>query len=357
MTADEGRLRRLAADVAAALTAAAPNACILLGGSLAAGRADAYSDLDLYVVTARALPQPVRRERLRTLADPRTVPFWDQPVRTGGLADTCRVAGTDVTVCYRRAAEVEQMVSELLAGSLSDPSHEAAYGHELSQAEVLSDPLGLATGWRQRLSRYPADRGTLLAAELTRRLVGAGRRPERATELLAPVVAWSLHRLCAAHRIWFPGSKRRPADDRWSAEARAELAAVGAILRDSGPVSERLTALAARATGASRADDAAVAAALALPDLPDEQWVNLGCDALGGRLQVAIVRDDAFAAAHYLGRAVEAMTALGSELAPLAWHGSPAEARRRLAERWSRELRARGLLNPYAEAALRLAIG
>jgi hypothetical protein len=177
VSADARPLRRLAEAVATSLQQAAPGACILLGGSLAAGRADAHSDLDLYVITEHALPRPLRAERLRTLADPATVPFQDQPVRTGGLADTCRVAGRDVTLCYRRAAEVERAVHALLADRTSDPAHEAAYGHELSRAEPLVDPHGLAAGWQRRLRHYPDGRSRRLAADLA---TGGGRAADRA---------------------------------------------------------------------------------------------------------------------------------------------------------------------------------
>ncbi len=356
MPADETQLRRLATEVAAVLQRAAPSACLLAGGSLAAGRADPHSDLDLYVITEHALPHAVRRERLRTLADPRSLPFWDQPVRTGGLADTCRVAGRDMTICYRRAAEVEQAVADLLAGRRSEPSFEAAYGHELSTAEILADPHGLAAGWQRRLRDYPAARGRQLAAELAARLAAASLRSDQATALLAPAVAWSIHRVCAAQALWYPGCKRRPATAGWPAAARAELAAVEAVLREPGSGADRLARLGAWGDSGATPHEAAVAAALRLPELPREQWVNLGCDALGGRLEVALDRADPFAATHYLGRAIEAMTALGCDPGPAALAGSPIDARRRLAGQWSPWLTARGWLNSYAEAALRLAL-
>ena len=355
MRAADVALRSLAVRLAALLSAIDRTACVLAGGSFAAGRADAYSDLDLYVITEHAVPRPVRHELLRTITDPRTVPFLDQPMRTGGLSETCKVAGRDVTILYRRAADVDAEVRALWSAPLIDPDREAAYGHELSRAESLADPLGLAAGWRRRLASYPLERTDRVAQMVASRFSAALERPDHAVQLAAPAVAWSVHRLCAEHGLWFPGSKRRPAVEHWSSPAREALRALEATMVESASAVELVSGLAALARDAAP-DQAALTELLTPPSLPVDQWVNLGSDALGGRMQVAIDRADPFAAAHYLGRAIQAMAALGELPGQGLVSGSPADARRRLAEVWSRMLIERDLLNPYAEAAIRLAL-
>ncbi|NUQ02226.1 MAG: nucleotidyltransferase domain-containing protein, partial [Armatimonadetes bacterium] len=119
----------------AELLAPRHQATVLLGGSAARGLADDHSDLDLFVITPGVIPSAERHAWLRRVAEPGSL-FLDQPVRTGGLADTARAKGRDLTLCYRRAAAVVSLIVALalLAGCQSDAT--GGFGDEVFPGET-----------------------------------------------------------------------------------------------------------------------------------------------------------------------------------------------------------------------------
>ena len=71
--------RRLAARLAATLRDRWPRATIVVGGSVARGAGDRWSDVDLYLTTVEPVALAARYDWLRTVADPGSAIFHDQP--------------------------------------------------------------------------------------------------------------------------------------------------------------------------------------------------------------------------------------------------------------------------------------
>lgn len=355
-------LRRLAARLADSWTTVPQPPVVLLGGSVAAGRADRYSDLDLFFI-GRQVPAPAERQAwLATLRDAGSVAWLDQVVSTGGWADTCRVGGRDVTVTWRATADLEAGLRAVVAATELDPEHEIAYAHEPLQAEVLLDPWGVVPAWRASLRPYPPARAEAVRRRAAGYLAAAVEADDAAAagRLCGAAVA-RLHAACAAAGCYWPGPKRAAElADRGEGLRRALGQALSA-LAEPGPPAERL-----RRLGLEALDEIGPAAPVtpsAPPRAVPQSLLNAGCDAVGGRMLVAAARRDWLGCAHYADRCLDAFTRLGgdpAELLPVFAAGfDPTRlesVRRRLVavwERWLPRLVATGGLDPsYALAAL-----
>ncbi len=361
MTPQLIELRRLAGRLAASWSTSPQPPVVLLGGSVAAGRADRYSDLDLFFI-ARQVPAPAERQAwLATLRDAGSVAWLNQAVSTGGWADTCRIGGRDVTVTWRAAADLEAGLRAVVAATSLDPDHEIAYAHEPLQAEVLLDPCGVVPAWRATLRPYPPVR----AEAVRRRAAGHLAAAAEADDLAAAGRLWGavvarLQAACAAAGCYWPGPKRVAELADGGEGLRRALGQALTTLAEPGPPAARL-----RRLGLEALDELGPAAPVtpdALPPVAPQSLLNAGCDAVGGRMLVAAARRDWLGCAHYADRCLDAFTRLGgdpAELLPVFVAGfDPTRlesVRRRLVavwERWLPKLVAGGLDPSYALAAL-----
>ncbi|MCC7492347.1 MAG: nucleotidyltransferase domain-containing protein [Fimbriimonadaceae bacterium] len=293
MIADATAVRRALADRLAA-TLREPSGTILLGGSVALGRADRDSDLDLLVVCPTIPTAAWRAAWLAAQADAGSAWYHDLPVRTGGCADTLRVGGIDVTVTWRRGQQVEQQLEPLLAGQ-ADADHEVAYGHELGAAVVLWDPAGTAALWRRRLAAGaprrelppPADRPT---------------DPATAAWSVYPTAVACLRAACWARGCWYPGPKQVAA----ALAGEPRLSNVVEALCAAADPWQRLAAI-----GWSCLPPRPTPAAV-----PAEQLLAVALDALGERHRTAARRGQPIVLAHYLHRSLDAWLRLGAPPTP-----------------------------------------
>lgn len=137
---------------------------IALAGAHAKGRADAASDIDLYVFAERAKPRAQRLELIRSIADPGTTPWVDDfdAAPWGGGMDF-RYQGTPVEVAGRTLARMDQMVEDCLAGKFeiipatwtSNGYYTFIYLCELSFIKPVWDPDGVLAAYQQKAAVYP----------------------------------------------------------------------------------------------------------------------------------------------------------------------------------------------------------
>ena len=161
---------------------------VTLGGSLARGRADPHSDIDLGLYYDPARPFSV--EELRALATelddrhaPEVVGLGDWGPWINGGAWTL-VQGVKVDLLYRDLRLVDRVLDDCAAGRTTcayQPGHphgfhSHSYAGEVHHGLALHDPTGALAGRRRRTSPYPP----ALRREVVRRYLWGGRlrRPD-----------------------------------------------------------------------------------------------------------------------------------------------------------------------------------
>jgi predicted nucleotidyltransferase len=157
----------LAREVAARIGALDGVVAVTLGGSLARGRADRRSDVDLGLYYDPANPFSV--EELRTLATelddrhtPEVVGLGDWGPWINGGAWT-RIRGAKVDLLYRDLRLVDRVLDDCTAGRTTcayQPGHphgfhSHSYAGEVHHGLALHDPTGALAGRRRRTSPYP----------------------------------------------------------------------------------------------------------------------------------------------------------------------------------------------------------
>jgi hypothetical protein len=134
---------------------------VSLGGSVAAGFADAASDVDLHVYWRAPLAEPAARaERLARVADAGSVAV---EFLTWGREDRLRVGGRLVELIYVPLDELQAEVEQAYGAGLSGEGFVTAQLNYAANGRLLHDAAGEVAAIRQRLvDAYP---------EATRRLV------------------------------------------------------------------------------------------------------------------------------------------------------------------------------------------
>jgi len=188
-----------------------------LGGSVARGLADEFSDVELYAICDRIPPCSQRQAWIVAHRDPGTCFFTDEAA-LGGVVDTFRHGEQDVTVAFQEIRTVEQGVRALFTAADLDREQELAFGHELSETLVWYDPHGLVAFWKEQIRRYPAARRTqaLAAARSWQEQLWTEEFPAAAARddplwygyRLAETVASLVHSLCAFNEHYYVGPKR-----------------------------------------------------------------------------------------------------------------------------------------------------
>jgi hypothetical protein len=227
---------------------------IALGGSTAAGFADAASDFDVYVYYHQPLAVSADRAvRLRPLADEGTL---EAGILTFGLEDHLYVQGKLIELVYldldRLSAEVKQAYGQ----GLSSEGYTTALLYIL-RSPVLHDATGEVTALQARLqASYPDPTRVRLLREhpeLLRYYLELLRISQRRDDLLyVQHMCYSIqliyfNLLFALNRLYHPGGKRllahaqhcaiQPADfaERWNNIAR--------LPADDGALADRLDEL------------------------------------------------------------------------------------------------------------------
>ena len=249
----------LAREVAARVGALDGVVAVALGGSLARGRADDRSDVDLGVYYDPGRPFSV--EALRALATelddghaPEVVGLGDWGPWVNGGAWT-RIRGVKLDLLYRDLRLVERVLDDCQAGrttcdyQVGHPHgfHRHSYAGEVHHNQDLHDPAGVLAGLRRRTTPYPARlRATILRRYLweadfavaTAR--GAAGRGDIAyvSGCLFRAVACLVQVLFALEERWFVNEKGAVAEaDGFTAAPPGFAARVGAVLAglDPGP--------------------------------------------------------------------------------------------------------------------------
>jgi predicted nucleotidyltransferase len=218
----------LATEVAGRVGALDGVVAVALGGSLARGRGDAHSDVDLGVYYDPARPFPVGQ--LRALAaelDDRHAPEvvgvggWGRWINGGAWT---RIQGTKLDLLYRDLGLVDRVLDDCVAGRTTcdyQPGHphgfhSHSYAGEVHHGLALHDPDGALAERKARTSPYPP----ALAATIVRRYRweagfavrtahGAARRGDLAyvSGCLFRAVACLVQVLFAVSGHWFVNEK------------------------------------------------------------------------------------------------------------------------------------------------------
>jgi predicted nucleotidyltransferase len=218
----------LAHEVAARVGALDGVAAVALGGSLARGRGDTSSDVDLGIYYDPARPFSV--EALRDLATelddrhaPELVGFGDWGPWINGGAWT-RIQGTKLDLLYRDLRLVDQVLDDCAAGRVTcdyQPGHPHGFCNHIYAGEVhhglaLHDPDGALAERKARTSPYPPAlerailRRYLWEAEFAVTTArGAARRGDLAyvSGCLFRAVACLVQVLFAVNGTWFVNEK------------------------------------------------------------------------------------------------------------------------------------------------------
>lgn len=166
-TADPATTVELAGQVATRIGSLDGVVAVALGGSLARGRGDARSDVDLGLYYDPARPFSI--EELRAVAtdldddhDPELVGFGDWGPWINGGAWT-RIQGTKVDLLYRDLRLVDRVLTDCAEGRTTcayQPGHPHGFHSHMYAGEVhhnlaLHDPDGTLARLRARTSPYP----------------------------------------------------------------------------------------------------------------------------------------------------------------------------------------------------------
>lgn len=185
-----------------------------LGGSVARGQTDEFSDVEFYAACTSLPPVDRRRTFIALRKDRGTAFFVDEPA-LGGVLDTFQEAGCPVTLVFQEITTIEQGLAELLAASDLSREKEMVFGQEIRTGQILYDAHGLAAAWQAQAQRYPPRR----QAEVRRGLERWQRQialewaatpddPLWAAYRLQETWEWLVHGLCARHGHYYIGPKR-----------------------------------------------------------------------------------------------------------------------------------------------------
>ena len=213
----------LAREVAARVGALDGVVAVALGGSLARGRGDAHSDVDLGIYYDPARPFSI--EALRALVTelddrhaPELVGFggWGPWINGGAWT---RTGGTKLDLLYRDLRLVDRVLDDCAAGRTTcdyQPGHPHGFHSHLYAGEVhhglpLHDPDGtLAVS-------------AAIAARAAPRIAGSGRRPVRAASTSAANPGGVRGSRAASATEPFSFTNQRPltANSTWTRQATA----------------------------------------------------------------------------------------------------------------------------------------
>jgi predicted nucleotidyltransferase len=191
-------------------------AAITLGGSTAAGLADAASDLDVYVFYHQPLAASAdRAARLRALADAGSL---EVGILTFGLEDHLHVQDQLIELVYLDLDRLSAEADRAYGQGLSSEGFTTALLYILFRSQVLHDGAGEATALQARLhAGYPEPTRTRLLREhpdLLRYYMELLRISQRRDDLLfAQHMRYSIQTiffnlLFALNRQYHPGGKR-----------------------------------------------------------------------------------------------------------------------------------------------------
>ena len=268
----------LAREVAARVGALDGVVAVALGGSLARGRGDADSDVDLGIYYDPARPFSV--EALRALVTelddrhaPELVGFGEWGPWINGGAWT-RMRGTKLDLLYRDLGLVDRVLDDCAAGRVTcdyqaghpHGFHNHMYAGEVHHGLALHDPDGALAERKARTSSYPPALGRAIVRRYSweadfavQTATGAARRGDLAyvSGCLFRAVACLVQVLFAVNGHWFVNEKGAVAaaaglprtPPGFAAAVEAALSGLGPNPAALGVALERMAALTARVGG------------------------------------------------------------------------------------------------------------
>ena len=130
---------------------------VLVFGSVASGKVDAASDIDIFVICHDVPPVQARTALVSPLG------LWlEYTVHEGELFgavdELVHQNGLRLTLHYQRQDWLEAVITEVLAGAITTvnvPFRPYTFLGLLHQSQVLLDKRGLVAGWLERSRTYP----------------------------------------------------------------------------------------------------------------------------------------------------------------------------------------------------------
>jgi hypothetical protein len=136
---------------------------IALSGSIAKGKADAFSDVDFWIFAEGAVDWDERRAIMEDYSDtPDDVYIggkWDQPAEYGNLV----YQGVTVESSLQSVGSGERIIAACMAGKIAvEPTVWTIHGYYnhctlsvIHSARGLDDPQAILREWKERLAVYP----------------------------------------------------------------------------------------------------------------------------------------------------------------------------------------------------------
>lgn len=190
-----------------------------IGGSIASGKAESSSDIDIYVFTREQITPGQRCELIEAITGPDSSheipnPYW-------GDGDYVKIDGVPHDIMYLDDAFFEG-VRRVVDEHHASEGYTTAFVHTLASMIPLYDPAGRLASWKDRLSSYPEP---LVAAIMERnhavmRSVATSYRNQAVSAAAGQDVVAVNHRVTALlacvfdiafayTRMWHPGEKRQ----------------------------------------------------------------------------------------------------------------------------------------------------
>ena len=148
----------LAAQVAPVYASNRSVAAVVLGGSVARGHADRYSDIELTVIWREA---PTEADRARAIAAAGGDLVWLYPLEDGVWADAWKVGrrddvpftGIEVDMSHYLAETVDQLLLDVLEAYDPDPTKQLTVGGIRNGIALHGEEL--VAGWQEQAGTYP----------------------------------------------------------------------------------------------------------------------------------------------------------------------------------------------------------
>jgi hypothetical protein len=206
---------QMARTIAPAFAAAPAVVAVCVGGSVARGWADRWSDVEVGVVWSETPAAEQRRHALRDVPIVRHRVFPD-PSAVGALEEELVSGGIKVDVAHMTVAALESVISDVTEVADPDPAKQA-----LLASLLVAIPLhGLESieAWRQRAQRFPYELSRAIVAKHLAfgphdYLTMLAEREDLLllSDVLCRVVRNVLGILCGLNRVYVPS-----ADLKWA---------------------------------------------------------------------------------------------------------------------------------------------
>jgi predicted nucleotidyltransferase len=211
----------LAREVARAYASNPSAAAVVLGGSVARGHADEYSDIELSVIWREA---PSEADRAGAIAAAQGDLVWLYPLEDGVWSDAWKVGrrddvpftGIEVDMSHYLVETVERVLRDVVERCDQNPTKQLGVGGILNG--IALHGAALVAGWQERAASYPD--GLRLAVVQAHAQIEGLWRLDAFAERDNPVAGYHvlvaahedlLHVLLGLNRMYYAGFKSLPA--------------------------------------------------------------------------------------------------------------------------------------------------